>query len=173
MVARDLCHQGYRELFVVQDGETAEIHDAVRSSTRRLHAADEVRVETIRADAVVAGIVRAITATGQRVRRRRTCVPRWNRPANFASRWRRLGSKSPLRAAVVGIGIDAPASDKTTPCSGYTVSAEQVADSIRQLINEVQMHRPTPLWLVGTWIDRGSTRSGAEANNRVAEAAKV
>ena len=155
MVARDLIQQGYRHLMVVRgNADEAEIYASVHTSARRMHAGGDVKVEIIDRDEVTTRAKAHVTDSAFLCTSMETA-------GELRYELAAAGVSVPDQAAIVGIGIDAPLSSHCQPASGYVVSADQVADCIRQLIDEVQMHRPTPLWLVGNWVERGSSRVAA------------
>lgn len=81
---------------------------------------------------------------------------------------KRAGVSVPAQAAVVGMGIEG-GGDGYLPCSGYVVTAQQVTEAIRQILSEGQSHRPTPIWLVGNYVDHGTLR--AKSGSRLETAA--
>jgi hypothetical protein len=55
--------------------------------------------------------------------------------------------------------------DGDFPCSGYFLSAREQADAIIQLLQELQLNRPTMVWLTGTYVDSGTTAAIASARS--------
>ncbi len=67
----------------------------------------------------------------------------------------------PRQAVVGGVGIELANGSK--PVSGYVVSPEIMADTLRQIITEGQVHKPTPVWLTGSFVDHHTMKSTAPA----------
>jgi Bacterial regulatory proteins, gntR family len=146
MLTRDVIAAGYMQIYVVHEPGDTEAFEAVRAAARRTNA--DVRVESLAGKPIGREHVRGTPAF---------IGASMDIASRVANTLKAMSVKVPTDAAVVGIGLDGSGADYI-PCSGYVVSAAQVADSIRQLITEVQVHRPTPLWLVGASLDRGTMR---------------
>ena len=155
LIARDLVQEGFQS-FVVVDSESGTHVDSVRSAISRL--SPEAKVTSMSADAVA-------QFTGSQ--RTAFICSDMNLASQALQTLRRNGVGVPAQVAVVGIGIEG-GGDGYHPCSGYVVSAEQVAESVRQFIADGQSHRPMPLWLVGTFVDHGTMK--AKASTRLESA---
>ena len=66
----------------------------------------------------------------------------------------RLGVPVPNGASVVAVGVA-----DNCPVSGYFVPAATTIAAVQQLLGESASARPTTLWLAGTYVDRGTTRT--------------
>ena len=169
MLTRDLVQAGYEHIYVVHEPGQDEVFEATRGAARRLNP--EVRVEALTpAAATAAG--RGANGNGSAGSAPAYLCGSMELASDVANAFHQQGTKIPQQAAVVGIGLDGEGTNYRA-CSGYVVSADQVADSIHQLISDVHVHRPTPLWLVGANVDRGTARPGASvaARSRADEAA--
>lgn len=153
MLARDLVNAGYQQIQVVHAPGQEEVFEAARGAARRLNP--EVRVESLAVAAVTAA------ARDGKPARAKSQVAYLCGSMEIASEtanaFHDAGVKIPADVAVVGVGMDGEGPNYRA-CSGYVVSAEQVADSIHQLISDINVHRPTPLWLVGANVDRGTAK---------------
>lgn len=150
LLVRDLAHDGHTHFVVVEDGAT-ELADSVQSTLRRLNP--DASVTAIPSSEVVHFTPDKRTAM--------ICSNMMIASQAFHT-LRRNGVSVPEQVALAGIGIDG-GGEGFYPCSGYIVSADQVADSIRQFIADAQVHRPTPLWLVGSYAERGTTKPAKAA----------
>ena len=157
MLTRDLVKAGYEHIFVVHEPGQDEVFEATRGAARRMNPM--VRVEAIAIAAVKAAVTaaaRAGKAPGTDPQTAYLCGS-MEIASEVATAFHDAAVKIPADVAVVGVGMDGQGAAYRA-CSGYVVSAEQVADTIHQLISEVQVHRPTPLWLVGANVDRGTAK---------------
>ena len=149
LLARDLIHAGYEQLIVVSKPGDEEVIDAVRTTARRI--GPNVRVETLSHVLVEASPAQMGAAY--------VCAS-MELASDVANVMLAAGVKvgaSPHAVGVAGVGIDGSGKDYH-PCSGYMISAADVAEAIRRLVADTQPHRPVPLWLVGTGVDRGTAR---------------
>jgi hypothetical protein len=147
LVARDLVSDGFTS-FILVDDDSASFAEGFKRSMERLHP--EAKVNTMSIDAVGQH-----QANGERTV---FVCANMELASHTAQALKRSGVSVPTQAAVVGIGVES-GGEGYHPCSGYVVSAEQVADAVRQIISEGQSHRPTPLWLVGSYVDHGTLRA--------------
>jgi hypothetical protein len=151
MLARDLVKAGYEHIYVVHEPGQDEVFESARGSARRLNP--DVRVEPAALATVTAA---ARDAKQAKVQTAYLCGS-MEIASDVANAFHDASVKIPADIAVSGIGLEGEGPSYRA-CSGYVVSAEQVADTIHQLISEVQVHRPTPLWLVGANVDRGTAK---------------
>jgi hypothetical protein len=153
MLTRDLVKAGYEHIYVVHEPGQDEVFEATRGAARRLNPL--VRVEAMAIATVTAASRFGKTAAASP--QTAYLCGSMEIASDVANAFHDAAVKIPADVAVVGVGMDGEGATYRA-CSGYVVSAEQVADTIHQLISEVQVHRPTPLWLVGANVDRGTAK---------------
>lgn len=153
MLARDLVQAGYQRIVVVHEPGQDEVFEAARAAARRLDPDARVEALAIAAITAAARDGKTMPVSPQTA----YLCGSMEIASEVASAFNNAGLKIPSDVGVVGIGLDGEGPNYRA-CSGYVVSAEQVADSIHQLISDVQIHRPTPLWLVGANVDRGTAK---------------
>lgn len=146
LLARDLVSEGFTTFNVV-DLAGGNLADIVRRAVERL--SPHAKVTSVASDAVARSAPEERTAF--------VCASTELASQTLAT-LRRSGVSVPADVAVVGIGIEG-GGEGFVACSGYVVSAEQVANSIRQIISDAQSHRPTVLWLAGSYIEHGTMKS--------------
>lgn len=147
LAARDLASDGFAA-YVVVDDESGQFGDEFKRSMSRLNP--DAKVTSMSIDAVG-----QYQANGQRTAF--VCAT-MELASHTAQALKRNGVQVPSEAAIVGVGVEC-GGDGFHPCSGYVVSAEQVAEAVKQIISEGQSHRPTPLWLVGNFVDHGTIKA--------------
>jgi hypothetical protein len=149
-VARDLLCAGHRRIAAVEPQGSNAVSQAVRQFASRYRANGEVSVETLSPAELKGGVAalveNAVTAVIC------DCV----RTAN--------GVKEAVEAA----GVDVPGQlslaaigclwggKMACPCTGYFVDCVPMADAVVQLLEDGPPPRPTVLWLVGEFLDRGT-----------------
>lgn len=149
--ARDLLRSGHQALFTVDD-VSGELLESARAAVRRLEV-----------DATVAPL--AAEAVGQSpISRLPDAAPRaaylcgsMALAARVRAALEAAGVRVPADASVAGVGLD---DDPEHACSGYAVTPDQVAATIVDMLAQGGSRRPAPIWLVGTFVDRGSTGHG-------------
>ena len=148
LLVRDLLRGRFARIVVVDDAP-GEAFDAARATARRLGddsivasatPGDFPGVGPLPADVAFIGASPAIAA-------------------DLLARFAAVGVRAPDDVSIACIGVVDP--DRPGTCSGYAVTATQVAQTVAQLIAEPQLNRPTTLWLVGNYLDRGTVRGDA------------
>ena len=149
-VARDLLCAGHRRIAVVEPHGTTALSQAVRQFASRYRTDGEVSVETLSPAELRSGVAalvdNGVTAVVC------DCV----RTADG------------VKAAVEAAGVDVPGQlslaaigclcggKMACPCTGYFVDCVPMADAVVQLLEDGPPPRPTILWLVGEFLDRGT-----------------
>ncbi len=155
LIARDLVSEGFTS-FIVVDDEAGSLADGFRRSLDRLNPDAKVSILSVDAVGQYSGTGRAVFVCAN-----------MELASQTAQALKRSGVNVPAQAAVVGIGVEG-GGEGYVACSGYVVSAEQVADAVKQIIADGQSHRPTPLWLVGSFVDHGTMRANAASRTEPA-----
>jgi DNA-binding LacI/PurR family transcriptional regulator len=132
---------GVIERRTVERGES-ELLLATQQALHRL--APEAGAVQVRRDAVVAAADAGCTAL---------ICDGFDVAADAVNALRRNGIEVPARVSVAAMGIETVDGPRV---SGYAVDPDQLAESIRLLLSESVSHRPTPLWLVGVFVDHGT-----------------
>lgn len=134
-LARDFFLAGHRAVCVVCEPAEKAIFNAVRLAAERFapHAAVS-RIKPNEIASLVDNNRAAVICDG----------------APLAAKIVQLAKNTPLSMAAIGCLHDQP------PCTGIYVDPAQVAESAAELLRNGQMHRPTTLWLTGTYIDRNT-----------------
>lgn len=151
LAARDLANEGFASYIIIDD-EQGSLGDGFKRSLQKLDP--EAKIGSMLIDAVG-----QFKANGERTAF--ICAD-MQLASHAAQALKRSGVKVPAEAAVIGIGVEG-GGDGYHPCSGYVVSAEQVAEAVKQILSEGQTHRPTPLWLVGNYVDHGTLKAKSGA----------
>ncbi len=157
LVARDLAQEGVNT-FLVIDQPSGTLAESIRRAVERLNP--DAKVIPLSLEGVSRFVPEGRTAF--------VCASMELASQTYQA-LRKIGITVPAQTAVVGMGIEG-GGDGYQPCSGYVVSAEQVADTIRQIISDGQSHKPKPLWLVGNYVDHGTMV--AKAGSRLEAAAR-
>jgi DNA-binding transcriptional regulator YhcF (GntR family) len=141
LLVREMILSGHTRFAVVEPRGRNEICHAVRAAATRYGVKAEVdSVEaSFAGEAIEQGATAVICAGDQLAREARRSIEK-------------RGHAFPGRVALAAIG--AAANDY--PCSGYFVHPQQYAQTISQLIRDRLSHRPTALWLTGTFVDAGT-----------------
>lgn len=147
LIARDLVGEGF-DTFLVVDQQGGTLTENIRRAVERLNP--DAKVQSLAPEAISRHLPEGRAAF--------VCAS-MELASQTLSTLRRSGISVPSQAAVVGIGIEG-GGDGYVACSGYVVSAEQVADAIRQIISDGQSHRPSVLWLVGSYVEHGTAKGG-------------
>jgi hypothetical protein len=147
LISRDLSGDGFTS-YVVVDDEAATFEQEFKRSLERVDP--DAKVSSMSIDTVG-----QFQPNGQRTA---FVCANMDIASHTVQALKRNGVNVPADAAVVGVGVES-GGDAFHPCSGYVVSAEQVAEAVKQLLSEGQSHRPTPLWLVGSYADHGTHRA--------------
>ncbi len=146
-LARSLMSGGATHLAVCDTPDCSDVLDAARQTAKQY--GDHVKVDAIgpdqAADAFRSG------ATG-------FLCGSFELASSVIAGLKAAHIDVPSKASVAAMGFDA---DGGVPhkASGYSVPPEQLAETVRQLICDAQIHRPMPLWLVGTYVDHGTIRA--------------
>jgi len=140
-LARDLMLGGHRRFMVIERRGQNLVANAVRNTASRYatDAAVEVGEVTDLANAIEQGVTAFICGTCSLARQVREQLVR-------------MGVDVPAQASVAAIGTV----EGEQPCSGYFVPAEQKVQTILQLLRDKQPHRPTTIWLTGTFTEGGT-----------------
>jgi len=143
LLVREMLLAGHTRFAVVEPRGQMEVTQAVRSAAARYGVSAEVdTVEPSHAgEAVEQGATAVVCASDQLAREVRQNIEK-------------RGTSFPGRIALAAIGTAAG----DYPCSGYFVHPQQYAQTITQLVRDRLSHRPTALWLTGTFVDVGTLK---------------
>jgi hypothetical protein len=157
-VARDLLCAGHRRIAAVEPRGSNVVSQVVRQFASRYRIDGEMSVETLSPAELVGG-VSALTDNGVTA-----VICDCVRTANL------------VKESVGAAGVDVPGhlslaaigclcgGKMACPCSGYFVDCAPMADAVVQLLEEGPPPRPTILWLVGEFVDRGTMGPAALAD---------
>ena len=149
-VARELLLEGHRRLCAVEERGSTQVAEALRKTGSRYGA--DVAVDACLPEEI--GTIAESEATAL------VC----DSPASARMVIDTLtarGINVPGRVSVCAVGTG------EAVCSGYYASPAQVVESVLQLLNDPQARRPVTLWLVGTFVNKGTT--GPTAGTPAAE----
>jgi len=142
-LGRDLMLLGHRRFLTVERRGQTCLAEAIRRTAQRV--APDVTVDgAFAADAVAAVQQNAITAI--------VCDSS-AAAAQVRDELARNNIDVPARVSLVAVGSGQPGD---YPCSGYFISEQQEAHTVAQVLRDVQMRRPTTLWLTGEFVDAGT-----------------
>ena len=149
-VARGLLCAGHRRIATVEPQGSNTLSQAVRHFASRYRTNGEVSVETLSPADV--GTVAAALAENGITAVVCDCV----RTANLVKEsLEAAGVEVPGRLSLAAIGCLC-GGKIACPCSGYFVDCEPLAGAVVQLLEGGPPPRPTVLWLVGEFLDRGT-----------------
>jgi DNA-binding transcriptional regulator YhcF (GntR family) len=140
-VTREMLTQGHRRFFVVHWPEQPFVMTAVRQTVQRFDPS--ATVDGGNASDAVAAVEAGATAI--------VCDSRKD-SALVKQRLDRAGIDVPGRVSLGAVGTR----NGDLVCSGYYVHPIDKATAILQMLRGPQSHRPTTLWLTGTYIDCGT-----------------
>ncbi|HQY89678.1 MAG TPA: GntR family transcriptional regulator, partial [Tepidisphaeraceae bacterium] len=140
-LAQSLLRDGHTKIGVIEAGDKGEVFEAVASTIRRL--APEATVEQVKAESVITSYNAGVTGF---------ICENFVTANEAIGALRRNGVEVPKGASVVGMGLELA----NSKASGYAVKAAEVAEGVRMLLNDAPSHRPTPLWLVGAYVEHGT-----------------
>jgi len=161
-VARDLLCAGHRRLAAVEPAGGSSLGHTLRQFARR-YVDGQTVVESFSPAEVEAGP--GVAAIGEGGFTAVVCES-----ARTATR---------VRAAMEKAGVDVPGQlslaavgclcggKMACPCSGYFADCEPLAGAVVKLLRDGPPPRPTTLWLVGEFIDRGTIAPATTFNGTV------
>jgi hypothetical protein len=140
-LARDIFLAGHRRLMVIEKAGSTVLSDAARTAAGRY--APHAAVESCTAgniDAILDRINTAFLLDG----------------VEAAASFREVAAQNPhlQRSSMAAIGV----SSASPPCTGIYVTPADLAGAAAGLLRDGHMHRPTALWLTGSYIERGTIR---------------
>jgi len=68
---------------------------------------------------------------------------------------KRENADVPGKVSVAAVGVDHGEVEEGG-CSGFAVTHQRIVEAVRELICDVQLHKPRPIWLLGDFIDRNT-----------------
>ena len=151
-IARDLLCAGHRRLAAVEPAGSTSVSQTLRQFAGRYRADGAAVVESVSPIEIEAGPGVAALADG----------------GFTAVVCDSVQTATRVKAALERHGVDVPGQLSLTavgclcggttncPCSGYFVDCEPLADAVVKLLREGPPPRPTTLWLVGDFVDRGT-----------------
>lgn len=142
-LTRDLLMSGHRRVAAIDIRGSTAIVDAMRRAANRY--APEATVDSGFEQDVMAMVEHGITAVVCQARETMTI-----RQALEAG-----GINVPQQVSLAALG----SAEAQPACSGYYLEAATKAAAIRELVREVQPHRPSVVWLTGQYIERRTTES--------------
>lgn len=140
-LAQSMLRDGHTKIGVVESDGKGEVFDAVATTVKRLGS--DASVETVQPESVVTAHGHGITGF---------ICENFVAATEAMGALRRNGIEVPRDASVVGMGVEL-ANPKV---SGYAVKASDVAEGVKMLLTDAPSHRPTPLWLIGEYVEHGS-----------------
>ena len=145
VLARDIFLAGHRRILIIEETADGPVCAAARAAAARY--APNASVESTPITNTAAIIDRANTAI--------LCDGEAAivEVAQIAKSHPHLG-----RASLAALG----SYDGAAPCTGIFVTPADLAVAASNLLQSAQMHRPTVLWLTGTYVDRGTIRAVVE-----------
>jgi DNA-binding transcriptional regulator YhcF (GntR family) len=148
-IARDLMLAGHRRFGAVEDPGDATVAQELRRAAKR-YAPDAV-IDSCSPHEVGALVDHGVTAI----------VCHSIHAAQIArQKLDQRGIAVPNQISLAAVGSTCG----ETPCSGYYVRCDKLADAVVQLLKEpTTSGRPTTLWLAGEFIDRGTIGTGDDA----------
>ena len=156
--ARDLIRTGHRAIYAVDDA-SGELLESARAAVRRLEVDATVAPLAAAAIGRAPSGIHPPSAVGGRAAYLCGSMELAGRVRDALEA---AGVRIPGDASVAGVGLDDD--DRVgRACSGYAVTPMQVAATIVDLIGQSASRRPAPIWLVGAFIDRGTTTVAAPA----------
>jgi hypothetical protein len=155
-VARELLLEGHRRLCAVEERGSTMVAEALRKTGARYGA--DVAVDACLPEEIASLAESEATAL--------VC----DSPASaraVVDALTQQGVNIPARFSVAAVGTGEAA------CSGYYASPAQVVESVLQLLRDPQARRPVTLWLVGTFVNKGTTGPIAGNNGEVRPEVRV
>lgn len=144
-LGRDLLLAGHRRLGVIERPGHSLLSHTLRQTAQRFDP--HVNVETSGpgeiASLIDAGVTALVCDSIPAARRARHAIER--HPA--------------LSISLSAVGYTPDDASHAVPCSGYFVSATQVATTVANLLRDSVPTRPATLWLAGTFVDQGTLAS--------------
>ncbi len=148
-VGRDLLLGGHQRLAAVEERQSTLVAETLRKTAARYSADAQV-------DACFPGEAASMVANGVTAF---VCQSaEW--AAQVQQELERLDISVPDRVSVGAIG----STTGEAPCSGYFLPRTKEVDAIVQLLSAGQNSRPTTMWLVGRFVDRGTIAPLCPAN---------
>jgi len=151
-VARDLLCAGHRRLATVEPRGSNSVARTIRQFASRYRLEKDWSLETLSPAEVDSGAgVAALVENGVTA-----VICDSVRTASLVkTALDRLGVEVPAQLSLVAVGCLC-GGQMACPCSGYFVDCAPLADAIVRLLQGSPPARPTPLWLVGEYLDRGT-----------------
>lgn len=159
-VARDLLCAGHRRLAAVEPAGSTSISQTLRQFASRYRAGGEAVVETFSPAEMEAGSGVAALAEGGFTAVVCDSVSTANRVRGALGQF---GVDVPGQLSLVSVGCLC-GGKMACPCSGYFVDCEPLADAVIKLLGDGPPARPTTLWLVGDFLDRGTMGPASVGN---------
>jgi DNA-binding LacI/PurR family transcriptional regulator len=151
-VARDLLCAGHRRIAAVEPHGSNSVSQTLRQFASRYRSDEDTSIETLSPTELEAGPgVAAMVENGVTA-----VVCDSVRTAGLVRKaLERLGVDVPGQLSLAAIGCLC-GGQMNCPCSGYFVDCEPLADAVVKLLQDGPPPRPTTLWLVGDFIERGT-----------------
>jgi hypothetical protein len=159
-VARDLLCAGHRRIAAVEPNGSNTVSQTLRQFARRYRSGDEASVETLSPNELESGPGVAALSENGVTAVVCDCV---RTAARVRAALDRLGVEVPGQVSVSAIGCLC-GGQMNCPCTGYFVDCEPLADAVVRLLEEGPPPRPTTLWLVGDYVDRGTLGPASGVN---------
>jgi hypothetical protein len=151
-VARDLLCAGHRRIAAVEPPGSTAVSQTLRQFAGRYRSGGEASVETLSPAELEAGSGVAALSENGVTAVVCDCVRTATRVRAALDR---LGVEVPGQVSVTAFGCLC-GGQMNCPCTGYFVDCEPLADAVVKLLEEGPPPRPTTLWLVGDYVDRGT-----------------
>jgi hypothetical protein len=145
-LTRGMLAGGVTHLAVCDATESADVLDSVRQSARQF--GDTIKVESVSPDQ--AASAHRSGATG-------FICSNFEEASMVVASLKAAGISVPQDASVAAMGFIGSAG-APHKASGFAVTSEQFTETVRQLICDAQVHKPMPVWLVGTYQDNGTMK---------------
>jgi regulatory GntR family protein/substrate-binding family protein len=159
-IARDLLCAGHRRLAAVEPEGSNSISQTLRQFASRYRSGGEAVIETLSPAELESGQgVAALVESGVTA----VVCDSVRTVSRVKAGLERFGVEVPGKISLTSIGC-LFGGQMACPCSGYFVDCEPLADAVVKLLQDGPPPRPTTLWLVGEFIDRGTLGPAMIAN---------
>jgi hypothetical protein len=145
-LARQMIVDGHSHLAVIER-TAGEIGEAVRGLAGQL--GNETRIECITSDQAVAAVQRGATAL---------MCDSFEAASALSVKLEASRIEVPHQVSLTAVGVENTAGPRV---SGFAVSVEQLIEVIRNLLVDTHSHKPAPMWLSGSFVDRGTMKPRA------------
>jgi DNA-binding transcriptional regulator YhcF (GntR family) len=151
-IARELMFAGHRGFAAVEPRGSQVVSQVLRSIASRY--APDARIDSCEPTEIAAMIDHGVTAAICDSPESATIV---------SDILDTHGIRVPGQMAIAAVGCIAG----EPPCSGWFVTAREIAENITQILRDNTSRRPVTIWLTGTFIDVGTTQIHGPVNGHL------